>query len=64
MELANSPGLLRRAVEGRKKMLIRELITCGIFEHPDGRQLYELTLTELEDEFRFLNLKREGDVVF
>ncbi|MGC4375899.1 Fur-regulated basic protein FbpA [Fictibacillus sp. Mic-4] len=62
--MINSPNILRRAVEQRKEMIIRELISCGVFEHPDGRQLYELTLSELEDEYRYINLHREGDVVF
>jgi hypothetical protein len=36
------------AVETRKDFLIDQLIILGFHEHPDGRQLYELSLAELE----------------
>lgn len=45
-------GLLRTAVEEKRQELIGRLIALGITKMPDGRQLYELTLTELQEEFR------------
>jgi hypothetical protein len=54
---------LREAVEYRKHQLISQLISCGTFEDIKGRQLYELTLTELEEEIRWINMQREGDVI-
>lgn len=51
-------GLLRRAVETKKQELINQLISTGLTKMPDGRQLYELTLTELQDEFRTTGMRR------
>ncbi|MEH7458329.1 Fur-regulated basic protein FbpA [Bacillus sp. JJ1127] len=42
---------LRFAVENRKRYLIDQLIGAGVFKVLD-RQLYELSLEELEKEFR------------
>ncbi|MBO0962521.1 Fur-regulated basic protein FbpA [Neobacillus sp. MM2021_6] len=39
---------LREAVEKRKSRIIRDLISVGYTKSEDGRQLYELSLTELE----------------
>jgi polyhydroxyalkanoate synthesis regulator phasin len=44
MEMA----ILNQAVEERKKHLIDQLMKYGYFKTPEGKQLYELTLTELE----------------
>jgi len=41
---------LRFAVENRKRHLIDELIGAGVFKIRD-RQLYELSLEELEKEY-------------
>ncbi|HWO95816.1 MAG TPA: Fur-regulated basic protein FbpA [Bacillus sp. (in: firmicutes)] len=41
-------GLLNQAVQMRKEYLINQLIEVGYTKMADGRQLYELTLTELE----------------
>lgn len=41
-------NLLREAVEKRKDLLIRKLIKAGYTKMADGRQLYELTPSELE----------------
>lgn len=41
-------GLLHQAVQMRKEYLINQLIEVGYTKMVDGRQLYELTLTELE----------------
>ena len=46
-------GHLRRAVEGRKQRLIQHLIHKGLFGYEDHRHLTELTLTELESEWKF-----------
>jgi Fur-regulated basic protein A len=55
---------LREAVEYRRNQLISQLISIGTFEDINGRQLYELTLTELEEEMRWINMQREGDVIY
>lgn len=39
---------LRRAIEHQKDFYKNELLNMGYFKTPDGKQLYELTLTELE----------------
>lgn len=39
---------LRRGIEARMDYLKSELIKLDYFKTPDGKQLYELTLTELE----------------
>jgi hypothetical protein len=43
----NQPQL-RQAVEERKEYLKNELMKFDYFKTPDGRQLYELNLSELE----------------
>jgi Fur-regulated basic protein A len=55
---------LREAVEYRRNQLISQLISCSTFEDNKGRQLYELTLTELEEELHWINMQREGDVIY
>ena len=42
-------NLLRIAVEAKKKELISCLKDYGIHEMPNGQQLHELTLTELQE---------------
>lgn len=54
---------LRQAYDKEKQRLIEELIKCGYTKLEDGRQLYELTLTELLDEMRWVNMQREGDMI-
>lgn len=44
-------NLLRQAVESKKQRLIDGLIDQGVTKVPDGRQLYELTLSELQHEY-------------
>lgn len=39
---------LRRAVEHQMDFYKNELLNMGYFKTPDNRQLYELTLSELE----------------
>jgi Fur-regulated basic protein A len=55
---------LREAVEYRRNLLISQLISIGTFEDLNGRQLYELTLTELEEEMKWINIQREGDMIY
>lgn len=45
---------LRQAVEDRKQFYIQKLLNAGIFKRAN-RQLYELTLSELEKEYRRLH---------
>lgn len=42
---------LREAQERLKESLIERLIALGVTKMNDGRQLYELTLTELTNEY-------------
>ena len=44
----NQATKLSRAVEQRKDLLKNELFRYGYFKTPDNKQLYELTLSELE----------------
>ncbi|MGG3798010.1 Fur-regulated basic protein FbpA [Metabacillus fastidiosus] len=39
---------LRKAVEKRKRVLINKLLKLKYFKSTDGKQLHELTLTDLE----------------
>ncbi|MEC1260592.1 Fur-regulated basic protein FbpA [Bacillus swezeyi] len=48
---------LKEAVEIRRKRLIQRLIQLGIYKKAE-RHLYELTLSELESEYR--SLKKGG----
>ncbi|MED4135747.1 Fur-regulated basic protein FbpA [Priestia megaterium] len=41
-------ALLAKAVRQRQNYLINELVRYGYFKASNGRQLYELSLTELE----------------
>jgi len=44
-------NVLRKAVEDRRKKLIDKLITFNIYKKGD-KHLFELSLTELENEYR------------
>ena len=44
-------NILRKAVEDKRKGLIERLIAFNIYKKED-KQLFELTLTELEHEYR------------
>jgi Fur-regulated basic protein A len=46
--------LSRRAILSLKEQVIQELLKMKFFKAPDDRQLYELTLNELENEFKAL----------
>jgi Fur-regulated basic protein A len=43
---------LRRAVEHEKDLYKNRLLEMGYFKTPEGKQLYELTLSELEEIYR------------
>lgn len=44
-------NILRKAVEDRRKKLIEKLIAFKVYKK-DDKQLLELSLTELENEYR------------
>lgn len=44
-------GILREAVEKRRKKLIDKLIAFNVYKK-ENKHLFELSLTELENEFR------------
>lgn len=46
-------NILRKAVEDRRKKLINKLIAFNVYQKED-KNLYNLTLTELENEYRKL----------
>ncbi|NCG67785.1 Fur-regulated basic protein FbpA [Bacillus coagulans] len=46
-------------IEQRKDELKEKLLKMGYFKHPDGRQLYELSLSELEKAYKTI---KRGDV--
>jgi len=48
----NQASLLITAVEAKKEELINQLIDCGIYKSADGRDLWQLSLPELQDMFR------------
>jgi hypothetical protein len=43
---------LRQAVEHEKDLYKNKLLEMGYFKTPEGKQLYELTLSELEEIYR------------
>jgi hypothetical protein len=51
---------LRKAVEEQKDFYKSELIKMEYFKTPDGKQLYELTLTELEQIYENEKCRRES----
>jgi hypothetical protein len=51
---------LRKAVEQNKDFYKSELIKMEYFKTPDGKQLYELTLTELEQIYENEKCRRES----
>ena len=44
--------VLRKRVELEKDFYKNELLKMGYFKTPEGLQLYELTLSELEDNYK------------
>ncbi|OOE05031.1 hypothetical protein BO219_06500 [Anoxybacillus kestanbolensis] len=49
---------LREAIENVKDKRIEQLIQMGRVKMEDGRQLYELTISELEHEYRCMKEKK------
>ncbi|MBW7651334.1 Fur-regulated basic protein FbpA [Anoxybacillus sp. ST4] len=49
---------LREALEDVKVKRIEQLIQLGRVKMEDGRQLYELTISELEHEYKCMKEKR------
>lgn len=55
---------LRIATDHYKDILIDRLLKEGLLKMEDGRQLYELTLSELEKEWRVIKeRKRSGGLI-
>ncbi|MEH7254149.1 MULTISPECIES: Fur-regulated basic protein FbpA [Bacillaceae] len=46
-------NILRNAVQQRRQILIDKLIKIGVFKK-DDRHLYEWTLSDLEEEYNFI----------
>jgi hypothetical protein len=44
--------IFQKAIESRRKKLIDKLIAFNVYKKED-KHLYELSLTELEDEYRY-----------
>jgi hypothetical protein len=53
-------GQLRKGVEAKIDFYKSELLKMGYFKTPDGRQLYELTLTELEQVYENEKARRRA----
>jgi hypothetical protein len=53
---------LREAVEKRKDYIIRRLINSGYTKLENGRQLYELPLSELEYLYINFRIKRSREI--
>ncbi|MEK4233242.1 Fur-regulated basic protein FbpA [Anoxybacillus sp. FSL W8-0703] len=49
---------LREAIENVKDKRIEQLIQMGRVKMEDGRQLYDLTISELEHEYRCMKEKK------
>jgi Fur-regulated basic protein A len=43
---------LRQAIEHEKDLYKNKLLEMGYFKTPEGKQLYELTLSELQEIYR------------
>jgi hypothetical protein len=50
---------LRKAVEDQKDFYKSQLLNMGYYKTPDGKQLYELTLTELEQIYENEKCRQE-----
>lgn len=51
-------GQLKEAVEKRKNFIIQRLIRTGFTKMEDGRQLYELPLSDLEHLYIYPRCQR------
>ncbi|WP_456273605.1 Fur-regulated basic protein FbpA [Bacillus sp. AK031] len=62
MVIATIPfGQLRRGVQAKIDFYKAELLKMGYYKTPDGSQLYELTLTELEQIYENERCRRRGN---
>ncbi|HFK2719065.1 TPA: Fur-regulated basic protein FbpA [Escherichia coli] len=52
--------LLAKRVELEKDFYKNELLKIGYYKTPDGKQLYELTLTELQQIYENVRFKFEN----
>ncbi|WP_341356664.1 Fur-regulated basic protein FbpA [Rossellomorea sp. y25] len=53
-------GLLRRGIEAKMDFYKSELIKLDYFKTPCGKQLYELTLSELEQVYENEKARRRA----
>ncbi|MBT2615307.1 MULTISPECIES: Fur-regulated basic protein FbpA [unclassified Bacillus (in: firmicutes)] len=53
--------VLRKRVELEKDFYKNELLKMGYFKTPEGLQLYELTLSELEDIYKAEKAREKHD---
>ncbi|UII58103.1 Fur-regulated basic protein FbpA (plasmid) [Cytobacillus spongiae] len=53
-------GQLRKGIEVKMDFYKSELLKMGYFKSPDGSQLYELTLTELEQVYEKEKARRRA----
>jgi hypothetical protein len=53
-------GQLRKGIEAKMDFYKSELLKMGYFKTPDGSQLYELTLTELEQVYENEKARRRA----
>ncbi|BCB04762.1 Fur-regulated basic protein FbpA [Bacillus sp. KH172YL63] len=59
--ITNIPfGQLRKGIEAKMDFYKSELLKMGYFKTPDGSQLYELTLTELEQVYENEKARRRA----
>lgn len=50
-------NILRNAVQQRRQLLIDKLLKIGVFKK-DDRHLYEWTLSDLEEEYKYIETNR------
>ncbi|MDQ0412904.1 Fur-regulated basic protein FbpA [Mesobacillus stamsii] len=57
--MATFKSYLRAAMNQQRTQLIEKLLVLGHTKMPDGRKLYELTITELTEEYQDAIRKRK-----
>lgn len=55
--------LFKKAIKQRKEQTIQLLLKLDCYKSTDNRQLYELTLSELENEYTVLTGRRVSDSI-
>ncbi|MBM7605056.1 hypothetical protein JOC75_003060 [Metabacillus crassostreae] len=55
--------LFKKAIKHRKEQTIQLLIKLDCYKSIDNRQLYELTLSELENEYKLLTGRHVSDSI-